>query len=76
MDEDFPRVDTPGLIRGFAAGDNAALVIYLGRHKGMLLQAAMRLVRTLSIDPAEIDAEGTVDMAFGEVVRLKDRWWR
>jgi DNA-directed RNA polymerase specialized sigma24 family protein len=74
MDENCPEVDTPGLIRRFAGGDDFAVDLYLRRYKGMLLSAAIRLVRKFRIDPAEMDAEGAVDMAFGEILRVKDRW--
>jgi len=73
MCAELSREDTTALIRRFAAGEDDALNEYLVRYKGKLLRAAIRSLRKLRIDEADLDVEGAVDMAFGEVAQLRDR---
>ena len=72
MSDECPRMETTALIRRFAAGDDDALAEYVVGYKGKLVRAANRSLRKLRIDEADLDVEGAVDMAFGEICQLRD----
>jgi len=73
MNDECSRIDTTALIHRFAAGEDDALAEYLVRYKGKILRAANRSLCKLSIDEADLDVEGAVDLAFGEVCQLRNR---
>ena len=71
MGDDSSRIDTTGLIRQFAAGDDDALAEYLNRYKPKLIRGAKRGLRKLRIDEADLDIEGAVNLAFAQVGQLR-----
>jgi hypothetical protein len=73
MSDETPRMDTTAIIRRFVAGEDDALAGYMSRYGGKLVRAANRLIRKLGTDPASLDGEGAVDMAFFELCQMGHR---
>jgi len=71
--DETPRIDTTAIILRFVDGRDDALAEYMARYKGKFVRMADRLIRKLGIDPASLDGEGAVDLAFFELCQMRDR---
>jgi hypothetical protein len=73
LDHEMPEFKTTTFIHRFAAGDDDALAEYLVRYKAKFVRSALRAIRHLEIDEADLDGEGAVDLAFAELCEKKRR---
>ncbi len=75
MNEEVSRYDTTVIIEGIVRNnskeaEHRAVSEYLGRYKGKLVRAAERAMRRLDLTGTHCDAEGLVDVALTETIKL------
>jgi hypothetical protein len=72
MSDEIPGLDAMAIIRRYVDGADDALGELIACYRARFLRTANGLLRKLGIDPASLDGDGAVDLAFNELFRIRD----